>query len=75
MCLGIPGKIIQIETGMATVDVAGAKKEASLMLLEGAAIGDYVILHAGFAIQKINEKEAEETLKLIDELVEGMSEV
>ncbi len=75
MCLGIPGKIIRIETGMATVDVAGAKKEASLMLLEGAAVGDYVIVHAGFAIQKIDEKEAAETLKLVDELIEGMSEV
>lgn len=67
MCLGIPGRIIKFKDGMAIVDVAGARKEASMMLLEGALEGDYVIVHAGFAIEKIDAQEAEETLRLINE--------
>lgn len=72
MCLGIPGRIIETDGLSATVDVGGTRKEASLMLLDGAVVGDYVIVHAGFAIQKIDESEAEETLKVVDDLVKGM---
>lgn len=72
MCLGIPGKIVNIYDMTATVDVAGTKKDASLMLLDGVQVGDYVIVHAGFAIQKVNEAEAAESLRLVDELVKGM---
>lgn len=72
MCLGIPGKIVSINDLTATVDVAGTKKDASLMLVDGVDVGDYVIVHAGFAIQKVNEAEAAETLRLVDELVKGM---
>lgn len=72
MCLGIPGRVVEITNGVARVDVGGTKKEASLMLLEGASVGDYVIVHAGFAIEKVDEEEAEETLKIVDELIEGM---
>lgn len=69
MCLGIPGKIIEITKTVAKVDVAGAKKEANLMLVDDVHVGDYVIIHAGFAIQKVNEKEAQETLRIIADLV------
>lgn len=72
MCLGIPGKIVNIDGMTATVDVAGTRKDASLMLLDGAQVGEYVIVHAGFAIQKVNEAEAAETLRLVGELVKGM---
>lgn len=67
MCLGIPGLIIEIKGTVAKVDVAGAKKEVSLALMENVKNGDYVIVHAGFAIEKIDEAKAEETLRLIAE--------
>ena len=69
MCLAIPSKITQIENNMATIDVDGVKRKASLLLLENAGIGDYVIVHAGFAIHKIDETVALETLKLLKEAV------
>ena len=67
MCLAIPSKITRIENNMATIDVDGVKREASLLLLEDAEIGDYVIVHAGFAIHKIDETAAIETLNLLKE--------
>lgn len=69
MCLGIPAKIIKIENNIAEVKVGKVTRKASLALLKGAKTGEYVLLHAGFAIQKINEKEAKETLKLLHELL------
>jgi hydrogenase expression/formation protein HypC len=65
MCLAIPSKIVRIENNMATIDVDGVQREASLLLLEDATVGDYVIVHAGFAIQKIDEAFAQETLSLL----------
>ena len=54
MCVGVPSKIKKIEDSMAIVDVLGAQREISLLLLsEDVQVGDYVIVHAGFAIQKI----------------------
>jgi hydrogenase expression/formation protein HypC len=54
---------------MATIDVEGVQREASLLLLEDAQIGDYVIVHAGFAIQKLDEAAAQETLDLLREAI------
>lgn len=54
---------------MATIDVAGVQREASLLLLEDARVGDYVIVHAGFAIQKLDESAAQETLDLLREAI------
>lgn len=67
MCLAIPSKITHIENDMATIDVDGVQREASLLLLEDAQVGDYVIVHAGFAIHKIDEEAAMETLNLLRE--------
>lgn len=67
MCLAIPSKIIKIENNMGTIDVDGVKRETSLLLLEDAKIGDYVIVHAGFALHKIDETVAMETLQLLKE--------
>lgn len=67
MCLAIPSKITQIENEMATIDVDGVQRQASLLLLADAQVGDYVIVHAGFAIQKIDETAAQDTLKLLRE--------
>lgn len=55
---------------MATIDVDGVQREASLLLLEDAQVGEYVIVHAGFAIQKIDEQAAMETLALLKEAAE-----
>lgn len=63
MCLAVPSKIIEIHDQVATIDVDGVKREASLMLLDDASVGDYVIVHAGFAISKVDEAVAEETLQ------------
>ena len=74
MCLAIPSKITRIENNMATIDVDGVRREASLLLLEDAEVDDYVIVHAGFAIHKIDEAAALETLKFLKEaaaFVEG----
>jgi len=67
MCLAIPSKIVKIENNMAIIDVDGVKREASLLLLEDAKVGDYVIVHAGFALHKIDESVAMETLLLLKE--------
>lgn len=73
MCLGIPGKIIEITNGTARVDVTGTTKEVNLMLMDNVRVGDYVIIHAGFAIQKVNENEAHKTLRLISNLIGDFS--
>jgi hydrogenase expression/formation protein HypC len=70
MCLAIPSKVVEIKNNIATLDVDGVKREASLMLLEDAQIGDYVIVHAGFAIHKIDETAALETIKLLRDAAE-----
>ncbi|MBC2709845.1 MAG: HypC/HybG/HupF family hydrogenase formation chaperone [Desulfosarcina sp.] len=67
MCLAIPSKITHIDNEMATIDVDGVKRSASLMLLEDAAVGDYVFVHAGFAIKKLDEESAMETIRLLKE--------
>ncbi len=72
MCLAIPAKIIKINDKMGTIDMEGTQREVSLLLLEDAKIGDYVIVHAGFAIHKIDEAEAKESLKVLRELVTFM---
>ena len=67
MCLAIPSKIVEIDNNMATLDVDGVKRKASLLLLEDPKIGEYVIVHAGFALHKIDESAAMETLKILRE--------
>lgn len=65
MCLGIPMKIIEINGNMGYVEINNVKREIGLMLIEDPQIGNWVIVHAGFAISKLEENEAEESLKLI----------
>lgn len=74
MCLSVPGKVIKIKGELATVSVGGTMYEASLQMLEGVNVGDYVLVHTGFAIQKIDEQEANETLKLFNEFEEFNSQ-
>ncbi len=63
MCLAVPSRIIEINDYVAKVDVDGVVRDASLMLLEDAKLGDYVIVHAGFAISKVDEEAALQTLE------------
>ena len=65
MCLAIPAKIMNMEDGMGTVDMAGVQKKVSLILLEDARVGDYIIVHAGFGIHKIDEEVAMESLRIL----------
>ena len=73
MCLGIPGKVVSIaaeEGGLPTgkIDFSGIVKDACLAYVPEAKVGDYVIIHAGFAISVIDEASAQETFKYLDEL-------
>lgn len=72
MCLAVPSEIVVINDLVATVDVYGARREISLLLLpEEVEVGDFVIVHAGFAIQKIDREAGNEALRMIKELVES----
>lgn len=68
MCLSIPAKIIEIKDDTATVEIGGNHYSAGLQMLDDVNPGDYVLLHAGFAIQKISDQEARETLELLREM-------
>jgi hydrogenase expression/formation protein HypC len=75
MCLAVPSKIIRKNGMLATVDVFGARREISLMLVpDKVEVGDYVLVHAGFAIAKMDEESALENLQLFKELAEVMEE-
>jgi len=65
MCVAIPGEILAIERdGTALADFGGTRRTVSLALLEAAAVGDYVIVHAGFALHRVDPEEARQTLEL-----------
>ncbi len=70
MCLAVPLKIISVKGKMGIGELGGVKKKMSLMLLDKVKVGDYVLLHAGFAINKLETKEAEELLQLLREISE-----
>lgn len=72
MCLAVPAKIIEIDNQTAVVEIGGLRKQASLVLLPEASLGDYVLLHAGFAISRLDEAEAMKTLALFDELSDSL---
>ena len=68
MCLAVPAKIVEKVDMLATVDVSGVTRKVSLMLVPEAEVGDFVLVHAGFAIQKVDEEEAVRTMELLKEL-------
>ncbi len=70
MCLAVPAKVLELrDDNMALVDISGTQREISLMVLDGdAAPGDYVLIHVGYAIEKIDEEEAQRTLTMFEEL-------
>ena len=79
MCLAIPGKVLSIDTSvqptMGVVSFGGIEKRVCLEWTPDVGLGDYVIVHVGFAISKMDEKEALETLKLIEEIDSGLDEL
>jgi hydrogenase expression/formation protein HypC len=76
MCLAVPVRIVEMpRPDTAIVDLGGVRKEISLALVAGVEVGDYVILHVGYALQKLDTAEAERTLALFRSLGEGSHEV
>lgn len=79
MCLGIPGKIIEISAGsglrMCKVDFGGVVREACIEALPEAKVGDFTIVHAGFALNLLSEQEAKETLDLLREITSDEDEL
>lgn len=70
MCLAVPTKVMSLEGNLATVDVQGVRARVRLDALgEEVRIGDYLLVHAGFAIRRLDRQDAEETLALFDELL------
>ncbi len=74
MCLAVPGRILGIDGDTARVDFGGITREANVVLVPEAAVDSYVLVHAGFAIQVLNEAEAEETLSLFRQLAEALDD-
>ena len=70
MCLALPCRIVAIDGDNATIDVSGMQKDISLALLDDVAVGDYVIVHVGYALTKLDPEEAEKTLALFAEMGE-----
>ncbi len=65
MCLSVPGKVVEIQNNMAKVEIGGVLRDVSMDVCPDVVVGDYVLIHTGFAIQKVDEKEALETLELL----------
>jgi len=74
MCLGVPGKIVEIHEAngllMGKIDFGGVTREACLTYVPEASIGDYTVIHVGFALHLISEEEAQETLELLRQIAE-----
>jgi hydrogenase expression/formation protein HypC len=74
MCLSTPAKVVDIQDEIASVSVGGTIFKAGLQLVENVSVGDWVLLHTGFAIRKLDEPEALETLKILKEIKDAQSE-
>jgi len=74
MCLAVPMRVEKIENNIAIVDSAGVKIQADASLTPEVKVGDYILVHAGFAIEVLKPEQAEETLRLIQEAVESLED-
>jgi hydrogenase expression/formation protein HypC len=70
MCLAIPAKVISVDGSVALVAIEDVEYKASLLLLDDVKSGDFIMLHAGFAIEKVDPEEAAETLRLLNEVAD-----
>jgi hydrogenase expression/formation protein HypC len=78
MCLGIPGQIVAVDDPvrkLATVSVAGVKRQINTACIPDAQIGDWVLVHVGFAMSRIDEEQAAETLRILAEIGEAQAEM
>lgn len=75
MCLAVPLKITNIEGMKAVAEVEGVKRNIRIDFIDNAMVGDYVIVHAGFAIEKLNQEQAEENLRLIKEVADALESI
>lgn len=75
MCLSVPARIVSINGKIAEVSLGGTLFKAGLHMIPDAGVGDYILLHAGFAIQKISEKEAADTIKLFEEMNGSLNKI
>ena len=73
MCLAVPARILEVKGDKGIVDFGGIRREINLSLVDNVKVGDYVLVHVGFAIQKLERKEAEEILKLWREVSEALN--
>jgi len=74
MCLAIPALVKSIDGSVAEVEIGGVSRRASLLLTPEARVGDYVLLHTGYAINVVNQEEAEKTLRLLEEMARGAAD-
>ncbi|MDH5509651.1 MAG: HypC/HybG/HupF family hydrogenase formation chaperone [Nitrospinota bacterium] len=71
MCVAVPMKVVEISEYRCVAQIGGVRKEASLMMLDGVRLGDYVMIHAGFAIERVDPKAAEETIRLMRDILDS----
>ncbi len=69
MCLAVPMQVIEINDDNAVCEIDGVRRDASLMMIDGVEVGDFVLIHAGFAIERMDQQEAEKTLELFREIL------
>ncbi|WP_456328002.1 HypC/HybG/HupF family hydrogenase formation chaperone [Archaeoglobus sp.] len=72
MCIAIPGKIVEIDFPFAIVDFKGTKRKIRIDLIDDAKVGDWVLVHVGIAIQKVDEEEARKTAELLEQVFGGL---
>lgn len=72
MCLAVPMRIVEMDGREATVELPGVRKRVRMDLVEGASVGDYALIHAGYAITVLPEEEALETLSYLREMADGL---
>ena len=70
MCVAVPAEVLEIDGSIATLDYGGVKRTANIDFIENVKVGDYVLVHVGFAIQKLDRVEAEESLKLWKQILD-----
>ena len=76
MCLALPAQVVEIRgNDLGVVDLGGVRKEVSLALIDDVAVGDYVIIHVGYALTKLDPEEAAKTLALFEEMAVAVTQV
>jgi len=71
MCVAVPMKVVEISEYRCVAEIGGVRKEASLMMLDNVEVGDYVMIHAGFAIERVDPAAAQETIRLMRDILDA----